>query len=317
MKKGTGIIGIAAEGKTPTEALAQIRRAEELGVPAAWMTSGGQYGESMTVLTVAAAQTGRILLGTAIAPIWLRHPVLLAQQVQVAANLAPNRFRLGVGPAHKQGMVDNWGVDFREPLGHLREYIEVLKPLLQQGKVDHNGPHYTAHATLPSPTGVPVMASALRTRSFELCGEVADGAITWVCPFDYVRKTALPALQASAKRAGRATPPLIVHTPVCVSTDAAAVREGVRKRLGYFPTTRFYEQMFEQAGFPNSSRTGWTDELIDAVSIYGDETQVIDKLQEVFAWGASEVIASVITVGPDRQASADRTMRALAAASAG
>ncbi|MBM3945546.1 MAG: LLM class flavin-dependent oxidoreductase, partial [SAR202 cluster bacterium] len=91
----TGIVGFAAEGRDATEVLAQIRRAEELGVPAAWMTSGGVYGESTTILTVAASQTGRILLGTSIAPIWTRHPVLLAQQAQVAVNLAPGRFRLG------------------------------------------------------------------------------------------------------------------------------------------------------------------------------------------------------------------------------
>lgn len=315
MKNMNGTVGIVIEGKTPSEILSMIKEADQLGIGAAWMTSGGSYGDATTMLSVAASQTERILLGTSIVPIWLRHPIILAQQIQIAADLAPERFRIGVGPAHNQPMTEQWGIDFHEPLGHLREYIGVLKSLLQQGQVNLNGQYYTAHASLPHPIDIPVMGSALRPRSFELCGEVADGAITWVCPFDYVRQTALPALEAGAKRSGRNTPPLMVHTPVCVSTDADAVREGIRKRLGYFPTIRFYELMFAQANYPDSSQTGWTDDLIDSIAIYGTETEVVDKLRNVIGWGASEVIASVIPVGPDRETSINRTMRALATAS--
>jgi len=313
MVKGT--IGIAISGKTAPEIVAQIKHAEALGVPAVWMTSGGLAGDSLAILTAAAAQTQKVLLGTSIVPIWSRHPVTLAQQAQVAANLAPGRFRLGAGPSHKQGMERALGADFREPLGHLREYIAVLQALLHTGEVDFDGKHYKAHTRLASPVDVPVLASALRPKSFDLCGALGAGAITWVCPLDYVFKAALPALQAGAKRAGHAAPPLAVHIPVCVSTDAAAVRDGVRERLGYFPKTVFYELMFAEAGFPNSSHTGWTDALVNAVAIYGDEVQVVDKLRRVIARGADEIIATVITTGPDHQASAEATMRAIAKAS--
>lgn len=313
MVKGT--IGIAVSGKTAPEIVAQIKHAEELGVPAVWMTSGGLAGDSLAILTAAAVQTQKVLLGTSIVPLWSRHPVTLAQQAQVTANLAPGRFRLGVGPSHKQGMERTLGADFREPLGHLREYIAVLKALLHKGEVDFDGEHYKAHTKLAAPVDVPLLASALRPKSFDLCGELGVGGITWVCPLDYVFKTSLPALQAGAKRAGHATPPLVVHIPVCVSADAQAVRDGVRERLGYFPKTVLYELMFAEAGFHNSSQTGWTDAMVDAVAIYGDESQVVDRLRRVIARGAEEIIATVVATGPDHQASADRTMRAIAKAS--
>lgn len=313
MPKST--VGIAVSGKAAPEIVAQIKHAEHLGVPAVWMTSGGTSGDAMTILTAAATQTSKVILGTSIVPIWSRHPVTLAQQAQVAATLAPGRFRLGVGPSHKQFMERSLGADFRQPLGHLREYIAVLKALLHKGEVDFDGAHYKAHTKLAAPVDVPLLASALRPKSFDLCGELGVGAITWVCPLDYVFKTPLPALQAGARRAGQPAPPLVVHMPVCVSTDAAAVRNGVREQLGYFPKTVFYELMFAEAGFPNSSQTGWTDALVDAVAIYGDESQVVDKLRHLIARGADEIIATVIALGPDRAASADRTMRALAKAS--
>ncbi len=46
---------------------------------------------------------------------------------------------------------------------------------------------YQAHETIPEPVDVPIMASALQRRSFELCGAEANGAISWVCPGGYLR----------------------------------------------------------------------------------------------------------------------------------
>ncbi len=305
------IAGVAISAPNAARAVAEIQRAEGLGVRAAWMTSGGGGGESLTIFAAAAAQTERILLGTSIMQTWSRHPVTVAQQVQAIASLAPGRFRLGVGPGHKQGMERTFGADFRAPLGHLREYVRILKGLLQNGSIEFQGRYYSAHSTIPMPLDVPVMASALRPKSFELCGAEADGAISWVCPPDYLRDQALPAMLESAKRAGRPAPPLIVHVPLCVHEDTEAVHNAVRERLGYFPRSPFYARMFAQAGFPNSEQTGWTTEILDAVAISGDEETVARRIEEIFDWGASEVLASVVTVG-DPEESSERTLKLLA-----
>ncbi len=309
------IIGVAIPAPDPQSVLSSIRRAEEMGVNAAWMTSGGDVGDALTVFAAAAAQTESILLGTSIMRSWTRHPIVAARQAQTIAGIAPGRIRLGIGPSHKGSMTQTFGVDFTEPLGHLKEYIQILTGLSHEGKIDFDGRHYSAHFAMSAPTNVPVMASALRTASFEACGELADGAISWVCPLSYVRDVALPALKAGAERAGRPTPPLIVHAPVCVTEDLEAARNGVREQLGYFPTTPFYARMFERAGFAESDQTGWTDEMLDSVLIAGSEEQVAEKLNEIFAWGGSEVLTSVITVG-DSEASRERTMKLIAEVSA-
>ncbi|MCZ6535922.1 MAG: LLM class flavin-dependent oxidoreductase, partial [Chloroflexi bacterium] len=186
-------IGLAVAAKDSMDALARIRRAEALGVSAAWLTTGGARMDALTLFSAAAVQTQRILLGTSIIPTWPRHPIAIVQQVQVLAQLSNGRFRLGVGPSHKDGMIQTFGANFRAPLEHMREYLRILKALLQQGKVDLDGRYYTAHAAIEAPLDVPVMASALRRRSYELCGAEADGAISWVCPGKYLRDVALPA----------------------------------------------------------------------------------------------------------------------------
>ncbi|HMM95503.1 MAG TPA: hypothetical protein PKA89_10755 [Phycicoccus sp.] len=53
---------------------------------------------------------------------------------------------------------------------------------------------------------MPVMAAALRPRSYEIAGELSDGAISWMCPLGYLTGLALPALKRGANAASRETP---------------------------------------------------------------------------------------------------------------
>ena len=208
-------VGIAVGGSKIADIQSMILQAEELGIQAAWMTTGGARPDSMTCFAATAAATNSIKLGTSIVPTFPRHPLVMVQQAQVVAQLAPGRFRLGVGPSHRP-TIESMGIDFNAPLGHLREYLQILKAILQGGSVDYDGEHYHAHDSIPEPLDIEIMASALRRGSFELCGAEADGAISWICPGVYLRDVALPAMEAGAQRAGRETPPLIAHAPVCV-----------------------------------------------------------------------------------------------------
>ena len=155
------LIGVAVRGNKVHEILAMIEQAEQLGIHAAWMTTGGARLDSITVFAAAALRTQRIKLGTSIVPTYPRHPLVMVQQTQVVAQLAPGRFRLGVGPSHRPSM-EAMGLTFTAPLGHLREYVRILKALLQKGRVDIDGTYYKAHDAISEPLDVPVMASALQ-----------------------------------------------------------------------------------------------------------------------------------------------------------
>ncbi len=222
-------IGVAVRGNDMNEILDMIEQAEQLGIQAAWMTTGGARLDSITAFAAAAVRTQHIKLGTSIVPTFPRHPLVMVQQTQVVAQLAPGGFRLGVGPSHRP-MMESMGMNFTSPLGHLREYVQILKELMQEGRVEFDGTYYQAHDAITAPLDVPVMASALQRGSFELCGAEADGAISWICPGPYLRDVALPAMQAGADKAGRPVPPLIAHAPVCVHENAEEVgrRCGIR-----------------------------------------------------------------------------------------
>jgi alkanesulfonate monooxygenase SsuD/methylene tetrahydromethanopterin reductase-like flavin-dependent oxidoreductase (luciferase family) len=149
-----------------------------------------------------------------------------------------------------------------------------------------------------------VMASALRPNGFRVCGELAEGAISWVCPLPYLRDVAIPAIREGAEKAGRTPPPLVAHVPVVVSDDAAAVREGARRQIGFYPRVPFYSQMFQDAGFPEAKEGELSDRMIDALVVSGTAGQVKARLREVPGYGAAELLAMPILPPGDHEARA-------------
>ena len=305
-------LGIVVSAPDSSAVLTSIANLEQRGIPAAWLTSAGAGGaDPLGALAGAALRTQHILLGTAITQTFPRHPIAVVQQVQVLAQLAPGRFRLGLGTSGRAGMEQTYGVNFRDPLGHLREYLRIVKALLRTGSVDFAGQYYQAHTRISAPVDVPVMAAALGVKAYELCGAEADGAISWVCPRAYLRDVALPALRRGADSASRPVPPLVAHAPVCVHDRAEEVRAAVRQQFGFFARTPFYQHMFRAAGFEEVMQGTWSDAMIDAVALWGDEARVAESLAGLFALGATEVLVSPVPAGDDRAASLERTLRLL------
>ena len=119
-------IGIVISAPTAHEAVAKIKEAEAAGIYSAWLTSGsGGGGDGPTILAVAGSETHKILLGTAVTPSFPRHPIVLAQQLLVINQVAPGRFRLGVGTSSPPSVQEIYGIDFYAPLAHLSEYIYI------------------------------------------------------------------------------------------------------------------------------------------------------------------------------------------------
>ena len=294
-------------------ALTAVEDLENRGIGAAWMTSGSTGGgDSLGVFTAAGSRTRSIMFGTAITQTFPRHPIAVAQQVLTLAQLAPGRFRLGLGTSGQGGVEQTLGINFRAPLAHLREYVRILKALLQEGSVDYSGRYYQAHTGIPTSVDVPVMAAALGEGAFEMCGAEADGAISWVCPSAYLGDVALPAMRRGAEQAGRATPPLVAHVPVCVHDDPDEAREAIAQQFGGFARAPFYRNMFHNAGFPEVAEGVWSHGMVDAVAVSGNEEQVTAGLRGLLDLGATEVMASPVPAGTDREGSLERTVGLLA-----
>jgi F420-dependent oxidoreductase-like protein len=308
----SGKIGVALHEPRAAGQVAAIELAERLGVASAWLTTGATSPDALTIFAAAAVRTSRIGLGTAIVPVFPRHPLALAQQALAIAAFAPGRFRLGVGPSHRPAVEGIYGIPFERPLEYLTEYVAILRGALQRGKVDFEGRRFRVHAEMPSPPNVPVLISALRPASYRLAGRIADGAIAWVCPLPYLRDQALPALRQGAASAARPAPPLIAHCFVAVHEDAAAVRAAARDRLAGYARLPFYQEMFALAGYAEARQGVMSDAMLDAIVVHGDEAAVAARLRAYLEAGMDEVIASTLIAGDDRRAGLERILRLLA-----
>ena len=304
-----GTIGVQLGAGDAAGLLKQIEEAEQLGIPAVWAPSDPV--DSLTVFAAAAVRTSRVLMGTAITRAAPRHPISMAQQVAVIGQLAPGRFRLGVGPAVPR-QADMYGPMPASPLAHLRAYIHAVKGLLETGAVDIEEAGVVAHARLANPVDVPVMASALQPGAFAVCGEVADGAISWLCPATYIQAIALPALKKGAAEAQREPPPLIMHVPVGLTTAVEEVRAAMQARWSHHLHVPTYLGMFEKAGFSDAREGRWTVAMANAIAVYGSEASVAERLRGLLANGAGELIVSALGTGPDPAASSERVLRFVA-----
>jgi F420-dependent oxidoreductase-like protein len=291
--------GLVIRRPTPAATIAAIEQAEERGVPAVWSTVGGAAPDAVTLFAAAAARTTRITLGTSIVPTYPRHPVALASQALAIEGLAPGRFRLGIGPSHRPTMEGALGLSMGKPLDHLREYLTVLRGLLWKGKADFAGDYFRVHIETPAtitPPKTPLPISALRAGAFRLAGEIADGAISWVCPVPYLIDTALPAMRAGAAAADRPVPPLIGHIPVALSTDRTAVRNAARAQLGMYGRTTFYQRMFADAGFPIGGDGIMPDALLDDLVISGTAETIAARLAAIQAAGVDELLVLLVPI---------------------
>ena len=294
-----GRVGLVIEARDAVTAINRIREAEQAGVQQAWMTQSVGMVDTLTLFAAAAMQTTRIRLGTSIVPIYPRHPLVMALQAATIDGLAPGRLRLGVGTSHRQVMENVFGLSMPSPLAYLREYVEVMRQGLWDGRVDHQGRFFKVAISFPRQAQIPLLISALGEKAFRLAGEIADGAISWMCPVPYLLDRALPALRAGAQAQDRPAPPLVAHIPVAMSTDEAAVQAAAMPRVSFYTKAPFYAHMFAAAGFPVGADGAGVDALAKELVVAGNEVQVEKRVRELIASGLDELLLMLVPVADE------------------
>jgi probable F420-dependent oxidoreductase len=241
-------------------------------------------------------RTTHLKLGTSIVQIFSRHPVLMAQQVLSLNALAPGRLLLGLGTSSPQFAKSIYSIEMESPLAYLREYVQVLRPLLRQGEVHHQGRFFTVDASLQAVSQVPLFLATLGPKAFRLAGEIADGALPVLCPIPYLRKTALPALDSGAAAAGRPRPSMVAYIPVAFTTDRAAALQAGRQVISFNASLPNYRNMFLAAGFSEQEISTVADSLVENLLVFGDESKIQDRVKELLSMGFDELTLSLIPV---------------------
>ena len=291
-------VGLVVDGANAASAVKTIVAAEAAGVRQIWMVQPPSGPDTLTTLSAAAAtKTSTIRLGTSIVPTYPRHPLVLAQQALSLYDIAPGRLRLGIGPSHQAIIEGIYGLSQTTPLAHLREYVKVLRAALWEGKVDHHGQFFNVVITLPRTTKTPVLISTLGKKAFELAGEIADGALSWVCPVPYLLNTGIPALRRAAAANGRSAPLLVAHISVALSEDRHSVMAAGHRVLDMYAKLPFYAKMFADAGFPlTADQMVVPESLVDSLIVSGNEATVAARFTELLAAGLDELMVTLVPI---------------------
>ncbi len=293
-------VGLAVARLDTVTLVQTIIAAEAAGVRQVWSTQSLLQADTLTAFAAAVVQTSTVRLGTAIVPTYPRHPLTMASQALALNDLAPGRLRLGIGSSHRPTVEGVYGLQMSKPLEHLREYVHVVRAALWTGQVDYQGKYFQVKATLPRLAQVPILTSVLREHAFELAGELADGALSWLCPVPYLLKTGLPALRASARAQGRPAPPLVAHVLVAMSEDRPAVLQATRSQIQSYGRLPFYALMFADAGHPIGPDGSMPDDLIESLVVSGSSAAIAERLQELLVSGLDELLVWPVPIQQSR-----------------
>lgn len=269
-------------------------KANDAGYASFWLPQIFGY-DAITALAVVGAQVPRIELGTAVVPTYPRHPVMLAQQALTTQAISGGRLALGIGLSHQVVVEGMYGISFDKPVRHMREYLEILVPLVAKGRVSFTGETLVGNAGLDirGATPFPILLAALGPKMLELAGSVADGTLTWMTGPATIQSHIVPAITAAAQKAGRPAPRIGVSLPVCVTDDVDAARAAAAQTFEVYGTLPSYRAMLDREG-----AGGPAD-----VALVGSEQEVQAGVQHLAEIGATDFIANVFGARPER----DRT----------
>ena len=300
-----GLGSFISVGRSLDQALQRVKRADELGYDSAYVTHiAGR--DSLTLLMAYAAVSGNIKLGTGVLPIYSRTPVATAQQAATIDEYSGGRMVLGLGVSHAV-TVENWyGAKIERPVTAMREYVQDVRAMFRGEDPPDAGFFPTRfHFMGYEPRAdLPIYVAALSPNMLRLAGEIADGAMLWLCNPDYIRDVVVPEVRAGRERAGKSMDgfDVVAAVPSAATDDRAAAYETMRKDLVTYWSLPFYRAMIERSGFGEdiaafdagmaggdveAAKRGVSDAFLDSLTAIGSPAEVRAGVQRYRDAGAT------------------------------
>jgi len=295
-------IGGAGSAGTLEDQIKQVVEAEKAGFDSLWAAHIMDV-DVMTMLSMAAEQTNRIEMGTAVTPTFLRHPIAMAQQALTLQNVAKGRFTLGIGVNHKPVVENRLGMKFHRPWRHMFEYLNIIHALTREGKVDYQGEIFSANTqfTMPTLSQVPVLLAALGPKMLNTAGEFADGTITWMTGTETLKNYIVPTITKAATTVGRGSPRIVAAVPLVVTDDREAGFKAADRYFGRYGQLPSYRAMLDREGVESSAE----------MALIGDERELEEILKGYSSAGVTDLAVQIFSNDPNLKNSSERSMQFL------
>jgi alkanesulfonate monooxygenase SsuD/methylene tetrahydromethanopterin reductase-like flavin-dependent oxidoreductase (luciferase family) len=170
----------------------EIRRlavtAEESGLDSIWAADHLLYQpadgrlmgfwEAWTLMSALAEATNRVELGHLVLAVPFRNPLLTAWMANTIDEVSGGRFVLGLGCGWNEPEFDAAGFDFEHRVSVFEDSLNVIVPLLREGRVDFDGRFASGHAELRPPPrragGPSILTASKAPRMQRLSARFAD-----------------------------------------------------------------------------------------------------------------------------------------------
>ncbi len=259
--------------------------AEAKGFEAVWQAESRLVRDAIVPMAAFAAHTTRLKVGSGVINNWTRNVSLTAATFLTLDDLAQDRILCGIG-AWWDPLAANVGIKRRKPLLAMREYVVVLRDLLNmkrvtfQGEfVDVNGIELDVVHGRREPRNVPIYIGATGPKMLALSGEIADGVLLNYMVSPQYNVGAMEQIEKGAKLAGRRVeevdrPQLVICS---VDKDRKRALDGARKLVTQY--------------------LGQQPHLMKASGV---SQELLDEIHQVLTWPATEEeIENAMTLVPD------------------
>ena len=191
-------------------------------------------------------------IGSSIINIYSRTPVLVAMGSITLDTLSNGRFIIGLGTSSEPIVQDWHGLDFKNPVHRMREYVEIIRLTMSGNKVNYDGEifHLKNFNLLIKPPRkqIPIYLAAVNQKMVELAWEVADGVIFYLRPINELQNT-IQKMQSKKKI------DVASQFITCVSNDAEKAIDRAKKTLAFYISVgKIYREFLAKNGFGNETK---------------------------------------------------------------
>ena len=160
--------------------------------------------DPFVALAAAAARTSTIRLGTGVALVAQRDPIVTAKAVATLQNLSGGRFVLGIGFGWNEDEMEDHGVDYRTRRAQVREHVLAMQALWTEDEASFDGRFVQLPPTWswPKPdVEVPVLVGG--AAGPKLFAHIAEYPRGWIPTGGTGLAGSLPRLRQALDDAGR------------------------------------------------------------------------------------------------------------------
>jgi alkanesulfonate monooxygenase SsuD/methylene tetrahydromethanopterin reductase-like flavin-dependent oxidoreductase (luciferase family) len=319
MRRGITLWGF---GLGYREAVDLARRVEDAGFHNLFMVEGVLSNDGVTTVAMMAARTSRLLLGTNIANVYVRHPAMLGTAAVAIDEVAPERLILGLGPNNRT-MITQAGFAWRDPRAVLQETTATLRAVF----AGRPGPG--PRTPRPASHVIPIHWAGMALETCAAAGAHADGLMLYLnTPARYRR--AVECFRRAATEAGRdaARLPVSLLIPTFIHEDLATARQAAREFLVHYARWPHYAKTFAASGYARemtqvanaytagdlaTAMSALSDALLDDVVLLGSPPRIREGIERLAEAGVEWITMGPQAVGPESLArQAERMIATLA-----